>query len=384
MPLKTALVHDWLVGWGGAEKCLEAILDLYPSPIYALLKSEEWVRGTPFCRRVVHTSFLQRWPKAVTAYRNYLPLFPLAVEQFDLREFEVVLSSSHAVAKGVLTGPHQLHICYCYTPMRYAWDLYHQYLQGMGKVRRACAAWTLHYLRNWDAASARRVDHFVAISHYIARRIRKTYGRSSTVIYPPVATHRFAVSRAKENYYLALSRCVPYKRMDLILEAFRRLPDRTLFMIGDGPDWMRLKKNAPPNVRLLGRQSDEAVCEHLSRARAFVFAAEEDFGIAPVEAQAAGTPVIAFGQGGALETVADGKTGVFFEKQSVDSLVEAIQRFERLEGAFHPQAIREHAEQFSEERFKKEFRAFVERKTEEFDASRCAGGRQRLSPVASI
>ena len=356
--MKTALVYDWLVTVGGGEKTLDAIAELYPGPIYTLVHDSIRMADTPFAHREIHPSFLQKLPFAKKGYRYYLPLFPLAVEQFDLSGYDVVISTSHAVAKGALTHGEQLHLCYCLTPMRYAWDLTHRYLGGISGLQRTIAKCALHYLRNWDIASLNRVDHFAAISHYIARRIEKVYGRKATVIYPPVDTHLIEFKKEKEEFFVTASRMVPYKNIDLIVEAFSYMPDRKLIVIGEGPDIAKIKKKAGKNVEILGYQNDAAVREYLGRAKGFVFAAEEDFGIVVVEAQAAGTPVIALGKGAALETVIDGKTGVFFKEPTVEHLVEAVQRFSKQE--FDPVQIQKHASQFSRERFKKEFKQFVD------------------------
>ncbi len=362
--VKTALVHDWLVSHAGAEKVLEAIHGLFPGPIHTLVhdaKSTNWTN--------VQTSFLQKFPFSKQLYRNFLPLFPLAIEQFDLSEYDLILSSSHAVAKGVLTHANQLHICYCHTPMRYAWDLYHEYLGSIKGLKRAVARLTLHRLRAWDSASTPRVDHFIANSQYIARRIKKVYQRESTVIYPPVATHQFSLRR-KESFYVTVSRLVPYKKVDLIVKAFANMPDKKLLVIGDGPDMTSIKKIATANIELLGAVQDEEMRSLLAQAKAFVFAADEDFGITPVEAQAAGTPVIAYGKGGTLETVVDGVTGLFFSDQTVDSLCKAVHRFESMQDHFIPAGIQEHASYFNEERFKTEYQRYIREKLQDFHENR--------------
>jgi glycosyltransferase involved in cell wall biosynthesis len=367
--LKYALIHDWLTTLAGAEKVLEALYEIFPSPIYTLVKDENALKNSIFERTEIHTSFIQRLPFAKRKYRNYLPFFPLAVEQFDLSEYDVIISSSHAVAKGVLTTSNQLHICYCHTPIRYVWDLYHRYLNeaGLSKgIKGVIAKLILHYIRIWDSTTASRVDCFIANSKYIAKRIKKVYGRESVVIYPPVDVDKFEVCTQKENFYLTASRMVPYKRIDLIVEAFSKMPDKRLVVIGNGPDSGKVKRKAGKNVELLGYQPFEVLKYYMRRAKAFIFAAEEDFGIVPVEAQACGTPVIAYGKGGVLETVVEGKTGMFFGEQTVESVVEAIENFEQREDVFDPLEIRKHAEKFSKDRFKKEFRKFVDKKVEEF------------------
>ncbi len=361
--MKTALVHDWLVGIGGAEKVLQSIAELYPSPIYTLVKNEKELKKSYFGDQNLNSSFLQKLPLATKYFRNFLPLFPLAIEQFDLKNYDLVLSSSHAVAKGVMTYPHQLHICYCHTPMRYAWDLYHEYLREVKGLKKLAAKWSLHYLRNWDIASSARVDHFIVNSNYIKKRVKKLYNREAELIYPPVFTHLFSINSKREDYYVTVSRLVPYKRVDLIVEAFSKL-GKTLLVIGDGPDFNKIKAKASKNIQLLGHLPDAAVAEYVSKAKAFVFAAEEDFGIALVEAQAAGIPVIAFGRGGALETVIHQKTGLFFGEQTVAAIIEAVSSFERMQGQFDPYAIKQHAELFNAQRFKQQFKAFVDAKVQ--------------------
>ena len=289
---------------------------------------------------------------------------PTAVERFDLSPYELIISSSHAVAKGVLTNSNQLHICYSYTPMRYAWELRQQYLRESGLDRGLTgmlARMVLNYMRRWDYAASTRVDHFVAISQYIADRIKKAYNRDAAVIYPPVDIDTFTLCTEKEDFYLTASRMVPYKKIDLIVEAFSRMPDKRLVVIGDGPDFRKIKSKAGRNIELLGHQPTAVLKEHLQKAKAFVFAAEEDFGIVAVEAQACGTPVIAYGKGGVLETTIDRETGIFFPEQTVRSLSEAVRDFEKVSDNFDSLAIRKNAERFSEARFRKEFKEFVDK-----------------------
>ncbi|MBV5278604.1 MAG: glycosyltransferase family 4 protein [Campylobacteraceae bacterium] len=359
--MKIAIVHDWLTTYAGAEKVLEQLLKLYPkADIFTVVDFLPEKDRTFLDGHKITTSFIQGLPFAKTKYRNYLSLMPLAVEQLDLSSYDLVISDSHAVAKGVLTGPDQVHISYIHSPIRYAWDLQHQYLRE-SSLERGIKSWIakymLHKIRLWDNRTANGVDHFIANSGFIARRIWKVYRRESTVIYPPVDVEAFMLHEVKEDFYLTASRMVPYKKIDLIVEAFSMMPDKKLIVIGDGPDMQKIKAKAGTNVILMGYQSFEVLRDHMQRARAFVFAAEEDFGIAPVEAQACGTPVIAFGKGGAVETVVDGVSGVFFENQSVESLCEAVERFEKLN--FVPKVIRENAMRFSVERFKKEMKEFV-------------------------
>jgi len=367
--MKTALVHDWLVTLGGAEKVLEAIYEIYSAPIFTLVADRKSLKGTIFEKAKIYTSFIQKLPKAVKKYRSYLLFFPLAIEQFDLSDYDVVISSNTCAAKGVLTKANQLHICYCHTPMRYAWDLYHQYLKetGLNKgLKGIIAKLILHYIRLWDYSTANRVDYFITNSKWVARRIKKIYGRDSTVIYPPVDVDKFELQTDKENFYLTTSRMVPYKKIDLIVEAFSQMPDKKLVVIGDGPDFKKVKSKAAKNIELLGYQPFKVVKNYTQKAKAFIYAAEEDFGIAPVEAQACGTPVIAYGKGGVTESVIDGKTGIFFKKQTVESIIEVIKQFEKQENKFDPITIRQNAERFSKERFKKEFKKFVDRKIKQF------------------
>jgi glycosyltransferase involved in cell wall biosynthesis len=367
--MKIALVHDWLVTLAGAEKVLEAIYQVYPAPIFTLVADKQKLKGTLFENANIFTSFIQKLPFSKSKYRNYLPFFPLAIEQFDFSDYDVIISSSHAVAKGVLVSANQLHICYCHTPMRYAWDLYHPYLKET-KLNKGLKGYivklTLHYIRLWDSISANRVDYFIANSRHVAERIKKIYKCDSTVIYPPVDVNKFELNFKKEDFYLTVSRLVPYKKIDLIVEAFSQMPDKKLVVIGDGPDFKRIKAKARKNVELLGYQPFEIIKDYMQKARAFIFAAEEDFGITPVEAQACGTPVVAFGKGGTLETVIEGKTGIFFKEQTVESLVEAVNYFEKIEDKFDCSIIRQNAERFSKKRFKKEFKEFVDKKIEEF------------------
>lgn len=375
---KVALIHDWLTVYAGAERVLEQLLVLYPeADLFALVDFlPDEARGAIRGKKAT-TSFIQRLPFARTRYRHYLPLMPLAVEQFNLSAYDLVISGSHAVAKGVLTGPDQLHICLCYSPIRYAWDLQHQYLKESGLnsgLKSWLARWLLHRIRLWDVRSANGVDEFVAISRFISRRITKTYRRESTVIYPPVGVADFDPGENKDDFYLAVSRMVPYKKIGLIVESFAAMPDKRLVVIGDGPEFDRIKAKAGANVTLLGFQAQAVVKEYMQRAKAFVFAAEEDFGIAPLEAQACGTPVIAFGKGGALETLRGldhaQPTGVFFPEQTVPSIVEAVAAFEREGARITPLACRENALRFSPEIFRAQFDAFVGAAWRRFEAAR--------------
>lgn len=367
---KVALVHEWFASLAGSEKVVEQICDLYPqADLFAVYADPAVVASAPFLRgRSLQTSFIQHLPDAAAKFRSYLLLMPLAVEQFDLSSYDVVLSSNHAVAKGVLTGPDQLHISYVHSPLRYAWDLQHQYLREAGLASSAkgwVAKWMLHKLRIWDYRTASGVDHFVANSRFIARRIRKVYGRSADVIYPPVDVSKFSIGAKRESFYLAASRLVPYKRMDLLVEAFAAMPDKKLVVVGEGPELAKIKSKAAPNIELLGHQPFSVLRDLMQRARAFVFAAEEDFGITVVEAQACGTPVIALGKGGALETIVGlgtrgNPTGVFFARQQLAHIIDAVATFERHSDSFDPAHCRENAMRFSRDRFRREFAAYVE------------------------
>lgn len=361
--MKVAVVHEWLVTYAGSERVLAQMLKLFPqADVFVTVDFlAETDRGFLHGHKIT-TSFIQKLPFAKKKYRAYLPLMPLAVEQFDLSSYDLIISSSHAVAKGVITGPDQKHLCMCYSPMRYAWDLQHQYLRESGLtsgLKSFVTRYLLHRLRLWDLRTVNGVDQFIAISQFIQRRIDKVYRRESVVIYPPVAVDDFALHRDKQDYYLTASRMVPYKKMDMIVSAFCQMPDKQLVVIGDGPDFAKIKRLAQghANIQLLGFQPFAQLKHYMQYAKGFVFAAEEDFGIAPLEAQACGTPVIAFGKGGALETIQDGVTGVFFKQQTEHSLIDAILCFEQTQ--FDPQACRDNAERFSESVFHERFNHLV-------------------------
>ncbi|RFU47920.1 glycosyltransferase family 4 protein [Paraburkholderia sp. DHOC27] len=365
--MKVAIVHDWLVAPGGAEKVLEQIIQCFPdADLFSLVDFLE--DRSPVCNKEVTTSFIQHLPLARKRYRAYLPLMPLAVEQFDLASYDLIITSSYAVAKGVLVGPDQTHVSYVHSPMRYAWDLQHQYLRE-AKLTRGPRSWAaralLHYLRGWDSRSANGVDRLIANSQFVARRVMKTYRRDAAVIPPPVDVHKFQVCAQKDDFYLTASRLVPYKRIDLIVEAFNATPHRRLVVIGDGPDMDAIRASAGPNVTILGYQPFAVLKDYMQRARAFVFAAEEDFGIVVLEAQACGTPVIAFGKGGALETVIPigeaRPTGVHFSQQTVPALQDAIERFDRQRILITPAACRANAERFSAATFRHAFMIEVTR-----------------------
>lgn len=376
--MKVAIIHDWLVTYAGAERVLEQMLKVYPeADLFSMVDFLPDGQRDFIMNKRVTTSFIQKLPFAKKKYRGYLPLMPLAIEQFDLSAYDLVISSSHAVAKGVITGPDQCHICMCYSPIRYAWDLQHQYLResGLDKGFKGwLAKWQLHKIRLWDLRTANGVDQFIAISNFIAKRIHKVYRRSSVTIYPPVAVQDFVLCEEKEDYYFTASRMVPYKKIDLIVETFsKKFPNKKLIVIGDGPDFDKIKALAGSNVTLLGYQKFDVLKDYLARAKAFIFAAEEDFGIAPLEAQASGTPVIAFGKGGALETIkgldCEQPTGLFFEQQTIESLALAIEQFENNISVFSAQTCVDNAQQFSETRFRQEFTSFVETEYQKWSAN---------------
>lgn len=366
---RVAVVHEWLYTFAGAEKVLEAILSIFPkADIFSLIDFlPEGQRGFLGGRKV-RTSFLQKMPLIRKKHQYYLPIMPLAMERFDLSAYDVIISSSYAVAKGVLTGPNQLHLCYCHSPVRYAWDLQHQYLDQWRLnhgVRGLAATAILHKLRIWDHVTSNGVDRFFANSQFISRRIWKTYHRNSTVIYPPVDTEHFTAGATRRDHYVTVSRMVGYKRVDILVEAFKHLPDRQLIVVGGGEELPRLKEMATPNVVFLGRAPDAQLKQVVQEARAFLFAAEEDFGISPVEAQACGIPVIGFGRGGVLESVRGvwagefpqrNSTGVFFPYQTAESVLEAIQFFEARESDFLSESCLENSKRFSPSVFLRKFR----------------------------
>lgn len=366
--MKIAIVCDWLVTYAGAEKVLEQMLNVFPeADLFAVVDFLPEGQRDFIKNKKVTTTFIQNLPRARKKYRNYLPFMPIAIEQLDLSGYDVVISSSHCVAKGVLTGPDQIHISYVHSPVRYAWDLQHQYLREAGLthgLKSKIARLIMHYMRIWDTRTSNGVDYFIANSHFIARRIWKCYRREAEVIYPPVDVDKFTFCDKKEDFYLTASRMVPYKKMDLIVEAFSKMPDKQLIVIGQGPDFNKIKKLAGPNVKLMGDQPDSVLQDYMQRAKAFIFAAEEDFGITPVEAQACGTPVIAYGKGGSLETVRgygemEKPTGIFFSNQKVQDLVDAVSSFEEISQDITAKDCRENAEKFAISVFRKRFSDFV-------------------------
>jgi len=363
--MKVAIVHEWLTTMGGSEKVILELKKLFPeAPIYTLVYNRRKL-GKYFDKYLIITSNLQKNPLAHIKHQLFFKYMPRAFENFDLSDFDLVISSSSAFAKGVITSPNSVHICYCHTPPRYLWDLTHEYLKEYNLIIRRYLERNFHYLRIWDTIAANRVDYFVANSNYVANRIKKFYKRDCKVIYPPVDTEYFTPAKDKniEDYYLIVSRLVPYKRVDLAVEAFNQLSKR-LVIVGDGPEYKKLKSIAKSNIEFLGYQPDKTVRDLYQRCKALIFPGVEDFGIVPVEVQACGRPVIALKKGGAVETVEEGKTGVFFEKQDVESLKEAVYKFEQDIERFDKDYIRSHAEKFSAERFRMEFKDFILKVTE--------------------
>ena len=362
--MRVALVHDWLTGMRGGERCLEVFCELFPdADLYTLLHVRGSVSPVIEGRRII-TSFVQRLPDAERRYRSYLPLFPAAIRRFDLSGYDLILSSSHAVAKGVRVPPGALHVCYCFTPMRYVWDLYDDYFGARaGPLTRLLMPGVAAALRRWDRRTAAGVHHFVGISRFIVDRIRRCYGRAADVIYPPVDVARFRIEERPEDFYLVVSALAPYKRVDLVVEAASRL-GRRLVVVGTGPEEARLRARAGPTVQFLGWKDDAQVAELYARCRALLFPTVEDFGITPLEAMAAGRPVIALGQGGALETVVppggpEPPTGLFFARQTADDLAEAVRRFEFGATVFEPKTLRRHAEQFDRPIFKERMAGYL-------------------------
>ncbi len=376
--LNVGIVADWFITYAGSEKVVSEFLDVFPeAELYSVVDFLSSENKSHFKNKNITTTFIQNFPFARKKYQSYLPFMPLAIEQLDVSKHDVILSSSHAVAKGVLTGPDQLHISYIHSPIRYAWDLQHQYLRESNLhkgFKGLLAKWILHNIRIWDCRTSNGVDHFIANSKFIARRIKKVYGRNADVIYPPVDVERFTLNENKEQYYFTASRLVPYKRIDLIVEAFSHMKDKKLVVIGDGPEMNKIKAKATSNIEILGYQSNSVMVDYMRNARAFVFAAEEDFGITPVEAQSCGTPVIAYGKGGALETIrpigVEKATGVFFYNQDVKSIIDSVNFFEQHSDEIILSDCRLNALKFSEQRFKEEIKEYVMNRHAEFLASK--------------
>jgi glycosyltransferase involved in cell wall biosynthesis len=359
--LKIAIVHDWLVTNAGAEKVLKNIIDIYPdSDIFCLvdfLNPKD--RKNVLNGKLGKTSFIQKFPFAKKHFRNYLPLFTKAIESLDVSSYNLIISSSWAVAKGIKKSKNQLHICYCHTPIRYAWDLYHEYTLSLKQPKKFLVQQTLKRLREWDIKTLDRVDYFIANSKFVQKRILNTYNRDSIVIYPPVDTKNFILNENKSDFYLTACRLVPYKKTKLIVEAFNEMPDKKLIVIGDGEEYEPIKKIAKENITLLGYQEFESMISHMQNARAFLYAAIEDFGIVPIEAQSCGTPVIALDDGGTAETVIEGVSGVHFKRQIKRDIIDAVDRFETM--SFDPKKISLLSQEYSEERFKNELKSFIDR-----------------------
>ncbi|HLA99627.1 MAG TPA: glycosyltransferase [Anaerolineales bacterium] len=356
-------MHDWLTTFGGGERVLEAALEVTgPAHVFTTAYRPETFAHSIIAQQTIHTSFLNRLPLAQRNHRIYLPLMPFAVEQFDLRPFPLVVSISSAVAHGALTRPDQRHIAYISAPARYAWHLYHDYLEDAGVargVRSLAARLVLHYLRLWSASAAQRVDCLLAVSCWVAECIRRAYGRKAEVLYPPVDVEKFQPGQEREDFYLVVSRLVPYKKVALTVQAFNRL-GRSLVVVGSGPDYRKVAQAAGENISLLGFQPDEKIAELMGRARALIHMAEEDFGISMVEAQAAGCPVIAYGKGGAREIVQEGRTGLLVPEQSADSLIQVVGQFEEQRSCYVESTIRQNALRFSKERFQQQFQRVLE------------------------
>lgn len=375
--MKVAIVHHYLVELRGGERVLELLCEIFPdADLYTLIWNPDVTQESqPLSKRKIFTSFLQRLPLAKRRKELYFPFYPMAVEGWDLTGYDLVITSDSACVKGVIVGPETLHICYCHSPMRYVWDMHFLHLRSAPWWSRIGVRFFTHYLRQFDFISAQRVDYFIANSHHIAKKIKKYYRKEATVIYPPVDTDFFIPDdEQQDDFYLYVGALTPYKRVDIIVEAFTRL-GKPLKVIGTGPELKKIKINAGRNVQFLGSVSKESVRIHLQRARALVFAAEEDFGIIPVEAQACGKPVIAYGRGGALETIIDGKTGIFFNEQSPNSLISAIDRFERME--FDPRICRQNALKFSKEQSKLNLKDFIHKKLHEWNQNKLLRSKQK-------
>jgi glycosyltransferase involved in cell wall biosynthesis len=379
--LRVAIVHYWFLGRGGGERVVESLAEIFPQADLFSLVADRSTLAPILQTRKLHTSFLQHLPGATKFHRHFLPLQPLALEQFDLSNYDLVISSESGPAKGVITPAKTCHICYCHSPMRYIWEKYPEYRRTMNPLVGSIFALSAHYVRLWDYATAGRVDYFVANSKFSASRIRKVYGRESSVIYPPVEAGAGNIVSPAEDYYIAIGRLVDYKRFDLAVQACTQM-HRRLRIIGDGPSFKRLRRIAGPTVEFLGKLSDHDLRTNLASSRALLFPGEEDFGIVPVEAQSFGRPVIAFASGGALETVfaelpgaplVENPTGVFFLEQSREGLMDAILRFESQQDRFSPDAIRRHSLQFDTAVFKSRMEEFLRYAVENFRSRSIAG-----------
>jgi len=358
--MKVAIIHYWLVGMRGGEKVVESLCDLYPEAdiychVYDPLCISNEIRN-----HKIKTTFIHKLPFAKRYYQLYLPLMPLALEQLDLREYDLVISSESGPAKGVIVGPDTLHICYCHSPMRYVWDMYQQYYKSAGIFKKLLMVPLMHYIRIWDRSSSKSVDHYIANSEFVARRIEKYYRRKSTVINPPVDTTKFTISNNIDDHYLMVGQLVRYKRADLAVEAFNK-NGKQLVIIGEGEQFNELKQMAKSNIKILGNQSFDVIKEYYSACKALIFPGIEDFGIVPLEAMASGRPVIAYNHGGALETVCSGVTGIFFTEQTPQSLNKAIEEFELREKEFRPQDIRDYAKKYDKEIFKLKMKDYIQK-----------------------
>ncbi|MDD3190202.1 MAG: glycosyltransferase [Candidatus Pacebacteria bacterium] len=367
--MKIALVHDYLVQYGGAERVLEAFCEMFPNaPIYTMVYDEKLTNGA-FKGHTIHTSFLQKVPLVSSHHRAYPLLMPVAIEQFDLSAYDLVLSDSNSFAKGVLTNPNTLHITYCHTPMRYAWDDCHRHIREFkySKITKKLLPFGINYLRLWDKISSDRPDIYIANSKFVASRIKKYYNQEATIINPPVSSDNFEISDKIEDYYLIVGRALPYKRFDIVIAAFNEM-GLPLKIIGKGPETEKLKKMSQKNIEFLGYLSDKETSKYYSRCKALIFPSEEDFGITPLEAMASGRPVIAYKGGGAVETVIDNETGIFFKEQSSASVMEAVKRFDQKK--FDPEKIRRHALGFDKNLFKKKMNDFINKEYENFKNNR--------------
>ena len=364
--LKVAIVHDWFTVDGGAEKVCREIINLYPeADVFSLIDFlSDSDRITILKGKKSTTSIIQKFPFAKKYYRYYLPWFPYAIEQINLTNYDLIISSSYAVAKGVLTHSNQVHVCYCHSPMRYLWDLYFSYIPKSKWSNFPIAYFMRHYiskLRQWDVISSNRVDAFIANSNNIAKRIKKVYRRESTVVYPPLFTDKFPLVSLKEDYYVSASRLVPYKKVELAILAFKKLPNKRLKIIGDGPEYLKLRQLAKgsPNIEMLGFLEEADFSSVIGKAKAFINSSFEDFGIAPVEAQACGTPIIGYAKGGVLETTIENNTAIYFHEQTPEAIIEAIEKFEKAT-LWTAQEIHKYASSFNNKRFAKEFTKVVE------------------------